>query len=363
MSAGIAVSRPGNAELLSAIEGQLRRYVATHPRYFLIVALWCVATHLFESFDAFPYIAITSPAKRCGKTRLAELMDMLSARSWRTVGATPAVIFRTIDRKRPTLIIDEAEILTARDERAFALREVLNAGYRKGQTVSRCDERAGHEPKEYGTYCPKVFVLIGTISGALADRCIEIRMERRTKESIERFRFTRALQEFAPLKQEIEAWAAARAQDVAQWYQSNDLAFIEDREEELWLPLFAVCAVLAPDRVPELERVAAEMAGAKAEGEPHDWSTRLLADVRAVFSELKSDRIATEQLISALSQIPDSPWPGWNHENGIYSRDVSRLLKPFGIYSQNIRFGDKVIKGYLRDTFRDPWERYLPPDT
>src|SRR5262245_26520588 len=136
-------ANPPDDALLLRIEAHFSRYLATHPRYFLIVALWCIATHLFESFDAFPYLAITSPAKRCGKTRLAELAEMVCARPWRTVGATPAVIFRSIEKRKPTLIIDEAEILTARDERAFTLREVLNAGYRKGQTVSRCDDGPG----------------------------------------------------------------------------------------------------------------------------------------------------------------------------------------------------------------------------
>src|SRR5262249_24910608 len=81
---------------LKVIESHFKRFLVSDPRYFLIAALWCVATHIFESFDAFPYIAITSPARRCGKTRFAELLDMLCARSRRTVGATAAALFRMI---------------------------------------------------------------------------------------------------------------------------------------------------------------------------------------------------------------------------------------------------------------------------
>jgi hypothetical protein len=39
---------------------------------------------------------------------------------------------------------------------------------------------------------------------------------------------------------------------------------------------------------------------------------------------------------------------------------VARLLKPFGIEPDSVRFGDGTRKGYLRDWFEDAWSRYLP---
>jgi putative DNA primase/helicase len=290
-------------------------------------------------------------------------MDMICARSKRTVGVTPAVLFRTIERAKPTLIIDEAEVLGTRDERAVALREVLNAGYRAGQVVSRCDERIGHEPKDYKTYCPKVIVLIGDLNETLADRCIEIRMERKAGERIERFRFARVKSESETLKQSIEAWAQAQHPAISDWYQHNELLFLEDREEELWLPLFAVCAVLAPDRLDELQNVALALSGAKGGSESNEWGIRLLAHIRIIFTTSGTDRITSETLQGTLRQLPENPWDAWNHGNGIYPRDIAKLLKPFSIYSQNIRLDEtKVAKGYMRTSFEDAWKRYLPQE-
>src|SRR5271157_6095237 len=135
------------AQIIAALEGTFRRYVALDPGLPLVLALWSLATHVFDCFDAFPYLAVTSPTKRCGKTRLAEIVELLACNGLRTVGASPAAVFRTIqkhdlDGDTVTLIIDEAEVLGTKSERSEQLREILNAGYRRGQRVLRC-ERVG----------------------------------------------------------------------------------------------------------------------------------------------------------------------------------------------------------------------------
>src|SRR5271168_3705825 len=84
------------SELVSTLENTFRKYMALDPGLPLVLALWTLATHLFDCFDAFPYLAITSPTKRCGKTRLAEIVGLLARNGQRLVGATQAAIFRTI---------------------------------------------------------------------------------------------------------------------------------------------------------------------------------------------------------------------------------------------------------------------------
>ncbi len=32
-----------------------------------------------------------------------------------------------------------------------------------------------------------------------------------------------------------------------------------------------------------------------------------------------------------------------------------------GFKSRNLRIGTTVVKGYTRDSFKDAWDRYLPP--
>jgi hypothetical protein len=352
------------SRILADLERHFERYAVLPPGLPLVLALWGLATHLFDCFDAFPYLAITSPTKRCGKTRVAELLEMVCLNPLRAVGISVAALFRTIEAKKPTLIIDEAESLRGKGERAEALREILNAGYRKGQTVIRCVGGNGkdYKTREFETFCPKALVLIGSLPDTLADRSIPVEMRRRTTEPLERFRFDRAKRETRSLVASVKQWAKAHRAAVARWYHANDLSCLEDREAELWLPLFAVCAVLAPERLAELEAIALRLAGAKAASEPSDLGIKLLADIRDVFDEVSEDRLRTEVLVFNLNAHGESPWPAWNHGKGLNPYNLGRLLAPFNIRPGTIRFSDdETAKGYYRDDFTDAWACYLPP--
>lgn len=69
-----------DAALLRDTEKFIARFVILPKGALLPLALWAVATHLFSIFDCFPYLAVVSPARRCGKTRLLEVLG-LCARS------------------------------------------------------------------------------------------------------------------------------------------------------------------------------------------------------------------------------------------------------------------------------------------
>jgi hypothetical protein len=68
----------------------------------------------------------------------------------------------------------------------------------------------------------------------------------------------------------------------------------------------------------------------------------------------------TGQLIDLLSADEEAPWGDW-HGAPIKPRQVSRLLKAFGIRSKSVRLGDQTAKGYARADFADAWSRYLSP--
>jgi hypothetical protein len=352
---------------VESVESLFLRFLAIDLGLAFVLALWSIATHLHASFDAFPYLGVTSPTKRCGKTRLCELLSFVCRNPRQTVGISPAALFRLIKLDAPTLLIDEAECLNLRtDERASMLREILNAGYRKGQHVYRCrktkkeKEEETYEPEPFETYSPKALVLIGKLPGTLADRCIEIRMERRATCHIERFRHERVRSQTESLRSEVRRWAGENVANVLNYYEANDVPSLQDREAELWLPLFSVCAVAAPDRLSELERLATRIASAKAADDPGDSGIRLLADIKQIISGTKYTRIPTSVLIERLNGMEESGWSGWFRGQGLNPHSLAHMLRAFGIQPQNIRDGGRVVKGYLRETFEAAWERYLP---
>ena len=362
---------PASSTIADKLEALYSRFLVLSPGLSLVLALWSIATHLHQAFDAFPYLTITSPTKRCGKTRVCELLFFVSLNPLQTVSISAAALYRLLKLKPHTLLIDEAEYLgSTKDERASLLREILNAGYRKGQKVIRCKrtvkatsgrngEQENFEPESFETFGPKALVLIGRLQGTLADRCIEIRMERHANAEVQRFRFAREQANAAPLLAELEAWAAKHEKEVSEYYQNHDVPFLRDREAELWLPLFSVCTVAAPRRLAELEATAKRLALLKSEAEPGDFGIELLRDIRRAFGEEQTDRIATADLLTRLITEEDRTWGGWDHGRGLSPYSLAQLLRPFGILPQNIRLGEQVAKGYLRKSFEECWERYL----
>jgi hypothetical protein len=360
--------------LLGTLEGTFKKYLAMDEGLPLVLALWTIATHAFDCFDAFPYVAITSPTKRCGKTRLAEIVDLFSNNGLRTVGASPPAIFRMIQIRESngdtvTLIMDEAEVLGTKSERSEQLREILNAGYRRGQYVLRCERKGenGFEPQQFNVYCPKMLVLIGNLHETLADRCIPIAMRRRKLgEQVERFFHLPMKREAKRFKNELEKWLELNLSKIKTRYRRGDLKFLNDREAELWLPLFIVCAVAAPDRLEELKGIALRISGAKQADEPAEFGVLLLGNIREVFDRNQgtpqSDRVSTADLLGFLNANDESPWPRWSRGLGLDARGLARLLKPFGISPHNLRLDDNtVVKGYERADFEEAWATYLPP--
>lgn len=357
-------------------QAYIERYVTfSNPDHAFASTLWAVATHMFPRptqkldgrgydlpavvFDAFPYLIITSDTKRSGKTRFSEVLSFLCNRPKNVTGATAASIYHHIRNECPTLINDESELLVG--EGASVLRSVLNAGYRRGQVVPRVD---GDEVVEWPTYCPKMFILIGDVFDTLRDRSIVIRMQR--GDAKERFVFERARAEGELFRAQIESLVTRHRDDIANLYAAHKgLPFLSDRDEEIWLPIFAVCEVLAPARVEELKRVAVDMSTEKTAprrrfvdiqdeaeklADEREYSERLLADLASIFRHGER-AVFTQEALVRLHDLTVGPWRKFRG-TGLTAIDLSNLLSRFGVEPTLIKLGGKkgkVARGYRRE--------------
>ena len=150
----------------------------------IALALWAVHTFTFDRFRVSPYLAITSPQKRCGKSTLLAVLTRLVHRPLLSSNISPAAVYRGVEQWRPTLLIDEADTFLARNEE---LRGILNSGHTRDAAYTiRCVGDI-HEPTRFSTWCPKVIAMIGTLPSTLADRSIVIKLRRRLRhEAIQR---------------------------------------------------------------------------------------------------------------------------------------------------------------------------------
>lgn len=330
-----------DGQTIRDMEAYLSSYLSfTDKQYTFVLALWTLATYMWPYFDAFPYMVITSATKRSGKTRLSELLSFAASNARNFAGMTAATLFRSIRDENPTIFIDEAETLSS--ESADTMRSVLNVGYRKGQTIPRMGKNG---VEQWPAYCPKVFILIGDVFDTLRDRSIIITMRR--GEAPKRFLYEIAKAEGDDLGKRFAEIAVDSQSPIFEAYMNTTttLSFLQDRDEEIWMPLFAIASVVCPDRMEELTRAAVDLATMKTadarrhteiemreadrEARDTEYGERLLADMHECFKRGEKF-LFTTTLLTRLFEAPTAPWRRFRGE-GLSAIDMSNLLSRFGV--------------------------------
>lgn len=343
--------------LLSDIWNMITKYVVLTPQQADAVTLWVAHTWTFEAADTTPYLWISSPEKRSGKTRLLETLEQLVRDPWFTGQTSSAALFRKIDQDTPTLLFDEVDAMfKGKKELDDDLRGLLNQGHRKwGSSVARVGQSGNFEIQNFSVFCPKAIAGIGNfLPDTVADRSIPIELKRKAKpEPVARFRHRSVVEEAEPIRGRLEAWASNNIATVAQSIEAEpDLPdTLSDRAADGWEPLVAI-ADLAGSEWGKRARLAAKLICTDEE-EDGSIGVKLLTDIATVF---KQPKLSTADLLHDLSQLEESQWGDWQ----ITARKLAKWLKAYGIKSRGIRVGDQTPKGYRREDFVDAWSRYVP---
>lgn len=352
------------SELLDELHSQIAQFVIPPSAEALdAIALWVVATHLQTAWQHAPRLAVVGPAKRCGKSRLLDVLTETVHEPMLTINTTPAAIFRSItEEEPPTLLVDEADTIFGtpkQAERNEETRGLLNAGHQRGRYVTRVVGN-DHTPHKFATFAMAAIAGIGDLPDTIMDRSVVIRMRRRAEgEQVKPFRSRRDIPALRELRDRINAWARPLLEDAA--ILEPDMP-VEDRAADTWEPLVIV-AELAGGPWPRRARVAcARMVAAEVVAEEDNpGGARILADIRRIFAAQREvDSLSTEELLHHLRQDAEGPWSEWGR-GGLNARELGRLLRCFGVGPGNVRMADGTQrKGYTRNKFLDSWRRYCP---
>ena len=90
------------------------------------ITAWVILTYCYDAFRILPILGIISPVKRCGKTTLLEVLQGLTSKGLTASNITPAAVYRTIEKYRPTLLVDEFDTFVRDNDE---LKGVLNSGH------------------------------------------------------------------------------------------------------------------------------------------------------------------------------------------------------------------------------------------
>jgi hypothetical protein len=193
---------------------------------------------------------------------------------------------------------------------------------------------------------------IGHLPETLADRCIVIRMQRKTpQESCERLRNLDA----EPLRRKCARFVADHGAAIAA--AQPDLPVLNDRAADIWEPLLAI-ADLAGGHWPDLARQAAVAITSRAQDQSPIGS--LLLDLFVIFALDETDRHFTRSLVAQLSHLTDRPWNEMRKGKQITEAWLSQCLRPYGVRSRTMRIGTQQAKGFFRVDLMEVFRRYLP---
>ncbi|MDP9864025.1 MULTISPECIES: DUF3631 domain-containing protein [Streptosporangium] len=345
------------AQLLDALLDALTRYVILPtPEAAHAVTLWIAATHAQPAWAHAPRLVIRGPEKRCGKSRLLDVVEATCHEPFITVNASTPAVYRSISEDPPTMLVDEADtIFGPKADGNEDLRGLLNAGHQRNRPAKRYDA-ALNRVESIPTFAMAALAGIGAMPDTIEDRAVVVRMRRRGPgETVAPYRHRRDRPALRQLAEQFAAWLRA---DLATLEQAEPAMPVEDRAADTWEPLVAV-ADHAGGHWPERARAAVLTLTAEADDNSEtSIRVRLLADCRTVFGT--DPALPTAVLLERLKADPEAPWADYG-PTGLTARKLGVILHEYDIRSANIRFLDGTqAKGYQRADFLDSWARYCP---
>ena len=180
-----------------------------------------------------PFVLFLGPW-RSGKTRALEVMASLCHRAMLLVDPSEASIFRLVEELRPTLIIDEAQVIDQN------VRAIMAAAYRYGMKVPRvikADEEGLDAIRWYDVFSLIIYASREEAANDIFSRSVLIRCEKSTRQ-------TRKIIDEERARQLRTRWLAQRLR----MYNKLKVTFEEfessdGRLQELFSPLLVMARV------------------------------------------------------------------------------------------------------------------------
>ncbi|GHJ47452.1 hypothetical protein Cs7R123_47940 [Catellatospora sp. TT07R-123] len=345
------------AELLDRLRATIALYVILPSTEALdAVVLWIAATYALPAWACAPRLVIRAPEKRCGKSRLLDLVEAACHNPLITVNASPAAVYRSIGSDNPpTVLLDEYDTIfgPAAAGSAEDLRGLLNAGHQRNRPALRYDANS-QRVEQIPTFAMAALAGIGAAPDTIEDRAVVVHMRRRAgREKVKPWRIMRDRPMVAAIGAELSQWLLGSL-DVLR--AAEPVMPVEDRAADTWEPLIALADLAGGDWPIRARTSAVTLTGAKEEQGATSDRVRLLTDCRTVFTGADAEALPTAHIIERLRAMDESPW------TDLTPHRLGSLLREFEVKSTTMRFPTGQAKGYTRSAFTDAWDRYCHPD-
>jgi putative DNA primase/helicase len=345
------------ADLLDEMSAAILEHIVLAPEQADTVALFSLYTHAYQVFKVAPRLGVRAPTRECGKSELLLRIQRFVLRPLATENLTGPVLFRLIEGRHPTLFIDEFDNLLS--EGKSELLGLLNSGYARDGKSHRL-EGDNFELREFSTFSPLVYGMIGKPRDNFNSRSIPIEMRRATPSE---WRALLSLEDgeaedlrLLDMGRKAARWARDNL-DRLKAARPNMLPMV-NRPATNWRPLFAVAEVAGETWLARA-KAAAAMAGRLKQTPVEE--EELFAVIKATFLTRTNDYIEAEALARALAEVESGPWAEYGKTGKpITSNALARLLRRFGIGPGQVGPKHARKRGYTREQFDEVFASYAP---
>jgi hypothetical protein len=217
-------------------------------------------------------------------------------------------------------------------------------------------------------YSPVALVgLAGAMPATITTRAITVHMRRKkTTDHAEEFRERVVQRDAEPLREALSAWIGGIGDRLSEAEPTMPDGVV-NRSREIWEPLLAI-ADAAGGHWPKIARQACAYFVQAAEQQPVTNGIRLLSDLRTIFGDRDTDRLATVDIVADLVALDEAPWGDINGGRPLDARRLARELALYQVSPIPFRVGGQITKGYVTYPTKtqvgltDAWSRYLPTD-
>jgi hypothetical protein len=354
-------------KLLQEIYNQVQRFVIIENHEYVVFCLHSALAYSWELFSKLPILRLKSPTKRCGKSTGLDLIERLVLRPLLTVSVSPAGLFRIIETFHPYIMVDEADSFGAENDE---LRSIVNGGFERGRPAIRVNKET-LKPEIFDTFGPKVLASIGSLHETIEDRSIIINMKRKPPGAEVEELCDCDPDVFVVLRRKLQRWVNDN-RDAIQATKLQRPKALLDRAWNKWRPLLTIAHVVGGVWPSECLKAALKMAGES--DEERSIAVEVFIRIRALINEQKENNdliiakgeafLQSCDLLTHLNCDKEAPWADWGkgEKTGISSHKLAKILKPFGIKSDQPQISNAHIRGYWVKDFKEAFESYLPPE-
>jgi hypothetical protein len=358
---------PGEPEEPGDLWEDVKGFVYQHvdfpnPCLYDVATAWIFATWIREAFNLAPYFRLYG-TRNVGKTRCLEVFQHLCYRAVLTPSASESALYRLIQDYSVTLLLDESEIYG--NELKQAVQNVLNAGYRRGQQVLRCESAPDGSISVTGfnTFGHKAMASTEPLKTTLESRCVPVVMLRANRP----LNFSVNTPEAKDLRCRLLMWRFRRLADLQASEDSEDsegvkadmggggglLHQIKDsRVVEIFTPLLTLAD--SEEAKQNIAKYALTVYEENIEEDATSYEAQILTAIIETQTTLEAGKFSVNQVAEVFNlDKPDSE--KWRPHS------IGRVIKKLGFTQKRMAGGRS---GYIwdRDLVNRLSERYdLPP--